>query len=146
MIDNISNRKLNYPVGRWYEDSLIHCKFFYSSITNQLYTWYGQVYKDYVMINKGSRCNEGTFIANSGICYTLSEDINEVDDYYDWSYKLYSCIYAPCQLVTETINVLSSSLYESKTQLYIEDHWIIKKLWFMGRQLCQRQYHHIMLR
>ena len=102
MINNISNRKLKYPLGRSYRDSLIHWKWYYSATTNGLYARHDQMYKDYVMINRGARRNEWNFVANPGLCHTLPEDINEVDVYYDWSYKLQSCIHESCQHIPES--------------------------------------------
>ena len=74
------------------------------------------------MINRASRRNEGSFIANARFCKTLPTDIKEADVYYDWSYKLLSSITSQCQsTVNETTNYLCS-LQDTKTILPIEDH------------------------
>ena len=122
MLNNITNRTLNYPLGGWDKEALYHWNFFYSITTNNLYARHGQVYKNYVMINRASRRNEGNFIANARFCKTLPTDIKEADVYYDWSYKLLSSITSQCQsTVNETTNYLCS-LQDTKTILPIEDH------------------------
>ena len=53
---------------------------------------HGQVYTSYVMINRGSRRNDDNYSKTTGFCQTLPQDLNEADVYFDWSYKLLSCI------------------------------------------------------
>ena len=131
MIRSISNRILKYPLGRWYIDSLVHQKWFYSTTTNQLYTRHDQVYKDYVVVNKDSRINEGNCVAKSRFCKTLLEDITKVDVYYDWSYKVQNYTHPLSQPITETTNI--RSLYEAKYELPIEDHLEINKMQSMDQ-------------
>ena len=83
MLHNTTYRTLKYPFGRWDKEALDHWKWFYSLTTNQLHTRNGQVYKDYAMINRGSRRNEGNFIANTGFYKTLPNDVKEANVYYD---------------------------------------------------------------
>ena len=73
------------------------------------------------------------FVAHSGLFHTLPEDINEVDVYYDISYKLQSFIHASCQPIPDSTNVFISSLHKVKNQLPIEDYWVINKMRSMDR-------------
>ena len=97
MIRNITNRSLKFLLGRWEKEALHHWKWVYFSTTNQLYAKHGQVYTNYVMTNRGSRRNDDNFIKTTGFCKTLPSDLNEADVYFDWSYKLLSCITTLCQ-------------------------------------------------
>jgi len=80
----------------------------YSLTINQLYARHGQVYKDYVMINRCLPRNEGTFIANTRFSKTLPNDIKEADVYYDSSCKLQSSITPLCQ---RTIDAIMEGLF-----------------------------------
>ena len=63
MIHNTANRTLKYPLIRWEKEALYHWKWCDSITANKSYTRHGQVY--YVMINRGSRYNEGNFITTT---------------------------------------------------------------------------------
>lgn len=86
------------------------------------------MYTYYVIINKCSRRNEGKCIANTGFCNTLPTDIQEVDVYYDWSYKIQSRIPPLYQPNTEITMKSLSSLQEENQLLPVEDHWTISKM------------------
>ena len=73
------------------------------------------------MINRGSRRNDGNFIATTGFCNTLPSDINEADVYYDWLYKLQSRITPQCQPTVSIIPEVLGSLQEATHFLLIED-------------------------
>ena len=107
LLHKITNRNLKYPLDRWDKEAIYHWKWFYSITTNQLYARHGQVYKSYIMINCGSRRNEGNFIANKGFCKTLPKCIKEANVYYDWSYKLQSSITPQFQ---PTVNATTEGL------------------------------------
>ena len=81
------------------------------------------------MINRGSRRNVGNFTMTTGFCKTLPSDINEDDVYYDWSYKLLSCITPQYQPTVSIIPEVLGSLQEAIHVLPIEDHWSINKMW-----------------
>ena len=92
LIHNTTNRSLKFPLGRWEKEALHDWKWFYSSTVNQVYAKHGQVYTTYVTINQGSRRNDDNYIKTTGFCKTLPSDLNVADVYFDWSYKLLSCI------------------------------------------------------
>ena len=74
------------------------------------------------MINRGSQYNEGNFIANTGFCKNLPNDIKEADVYYDWSYKVQTSTTPQCQPTVDTTTEFWCSLQDAKDLLPIEDH------------------------
>lgn len=74
------------------------------------------------MINRGSRYNEGNFIANTGFCKDLPNDIKEADVYYDWSYTLQTSTTQQYQPTVDTTTEGWCSLQDATYLLPIGDH------------------------
>lgn len=85
------------------------------------------------MINRCPICNVVKVVANSGIYHTLPGDIKEADVYYDWSYKLQSCIHPQYHPTTDTTNAFICRLHYATKKLTTEDHWIINTMWSMDK-------------
>ena len=91
------------------------------------------------MINRGSRRNDGNYIKTTGFCKTLPHDLNDANVYFDWSYKLLSCITTSVQPTIGSQPDILGSLQEAIQLSPIDDHWAITKMWSQDQGLAVAQ-------
>ena len=129
LLQNDSNRKLKYSLGRRDKEVLQYWKWHFSDSCNRLFARHGQVFTEYEMSNRGSRSNTGSYIAINGICETLPDDIKEVNVYKDWSYKIQSYIKQHEHHPMGTDSGIPKTMDEAKNMLSMNDQWTINNMW-----------------
>ena len=78
LLQNDSNRKLKYSLGRRDKEVLQYWKWHFSDSCNRLFARHGQVFTECEMSNGESRKKTGNYVAIKGICETLQDDIKEI--------------------------------------------------------------------